>query len=302
MKDGTLVRIGKRSLKLTHLDKVLYPAAGFTKGEVIDYYTRAAPSMLPHLKDRPLTLLRYPDGVEGSYFFEKECPAGHPPWLASARIESGRGEDPVNFCLVNDLPSLVWVANLASLEMHVLLARAEKIDSPTEMVFDLDPGPGADILDCARVALWLQECLETLRLKGFPKTSGGKGLHVYVPLNTPASYEKTKDFAEAAAGIVERRHPGAVTTNMRKDLRRGKVFVDWSQNSRHKSTVCVYSLRAREHPFVSTPLSWKEVEQAARKKKASLLTFEAGQVLSRIEKKGDLFSPVLELKQKLPTL
>ncbi len=301
MRGETLVRVGERSLKLSNLDKVLYPAVGFTKGEVIHYYTRMAPAILPHLKDRPLTLLRYPEGVEGPYFYEKECPARHPVWLATTPVYGEHGRrDIVHFCVVNDLPSLIWIANLASLEYHVLLARADKITSPTAMVFDLDPGPGRNILDCARVALLIREFLEGLGLGGFPKTSGGKGLHLYVPLNISAGYEKTKSFARAVALLVEQQHPDWVTAMVRKEQRSGKVFVDWSQNSRHKSTVCVYSLRARERPYVSMPLQWEELERSLKKKDVSLLTFEADEALRRVEKLGDLFEPVLKLKQKLP--
>lgn len=292
--------IGRRTVPVSNLDKILYPSAKFTKGNVIDYYRQIAPVLLPHLKNRPLTLKRYPNGVDQPFFYEKMCPSHRPDWVATARVETT--SRPVDFCLANDAATLVWVANLASLELHTLLSRKNNLDRPTMMVFDHDPGEGADLLDCIRVALRFREMLQHFGLESFAKTSGGKGLHLYVPLNTPVTFEQTKSFSLAIAQLLEKEDPKHVTTNMRKELRTGKVFVDWSQNDRHKTTVCVYSLRARTRPTVSTPVEWDELERALRKKDAASLAFETVDVLKRFAKKGDLFEPILALKQKLPKL
>jgi bifunctional non-homologous end joining protein LigD len=296
------VDIQGRHLKLSNLEKVLYPAVGFTKKDVIDYYVRIAPAILPHLAGRALTRKRYPDGVEGEPFFEKNAPMHKPDWVKTAPIWSGRNRRTVNYILADDMATLVWLANLAALELHPSLALATDIKCPTEMVFDLDPGPPADIVQCCEVGLWLREIFEHFGLQSFPKTSGSKGLQVYVPLNTPTTFEATKLFAHALAQLVEHDHPKQVLSEMSKSARTGKVFVDWSQNDEHKTTVAVYSLRAREHPTVSTPVNWEEVERAFKKKDAKLLVFEAKQAVARFEKMGDLFEPVLELKQKLPDL
>jgi bifunctional non-homologous end joining protein LigD len=294
------VEVDGRRLTLSNLDKVMYPAVGFTKGQVIDYYTRIAPAVLPHLRDRPLTLKRYPNGVEGKYFYEKECPSHRPDWLRTAPI-STKGRE-INFCVIDDLPSLVWAANLADLELHTSLSRADDIERPTMVVFDLDPGAPAAILECAEVGLRLRDVLEELGLKSFPKTSGSKGLQVYAPLNTPVDYGQTKPFANAIAKLLEKHDPKLVVSNMKKELRKGKVFVDWSQNNDFKTTVCVYSLRARERPTVSTPVSWTEVEQARDDRDADLLVFDSEDVLARYAEQGDLFAPVIELEQTLPQL
>jgi len=297
---GSTLQIGRRTVPVSNLDKVLYPSVGFTKGDVIQYYSEIASVLVPHLKDRPLTLKRYPNGVDAPFFYEKMCPSHRPDWVATARVETT--SRPVDFCLANDAATLVWVANLASLELHTLLARAKNLDRPTMMVFDHDPGEGADMLDCIRVAMHFREMLEQLGLKSFAKTSGGKGLHLYVPLNSAVTFEETKSFSRAIAQLLEKEDSNRVTTNMRKDLRKGKVFVDWSQNDRHKTTVCVYSLRARTNPTVSTPVQWEELERAAKKNDAVSLAFETSDVLKRIEKHGDLFEPILRMKQKLPTI
>jgi bifunctional non-homologous end joining protein LigD len=297
-----VVEIEGKHLSLTNLDKVLYPAAGFTKGQVIDYYARIAPALLPHLSGRPLTLKRYPEGVDKEYFFEKNATKHRPDWVKTVPIWSEGNQRNVNYLLVNDLPALVWIANLAAIELHPSLSLGKDIASPRSMVFDLDPGPPADILQCCQVGMWLREIFEHFGLQSFPKTSGSKGLQIYVPLNTPTNYELTKNFAHALARLLEGEHRELVVSDMKKQLRVGKVFVDWSQNDEHKTTVSVYSLRAREHPTVSTPVKWEEVEQALKKKDASLLVFEAGQVLDRVGKMGDLFEPVVKLKQKLPKL
>jgi bifunctional non-homologous end joining protein LigD len=296
------VDIQGRHLKLSNLEKVLYPAAGFTKKDVIDYYARIAPAIIPHLAGRALTRKRYPDGVEGEPFFEKNAPMHKPDWVKTVPIWSDRNRRTVNYILADDLATLVWLANLAALELHPSLALATDITRPTEMVFDLDPGPPANIVQCCQVALWLREIFEHFDLQSFPKTSGSKGLQIYVPLNTPTTYESTKTFSHALAQLLEHDHRDLVLSEMSKQARTGKIFVDWSQNDEHKTTVAVYSLRARERPTVSTPVTWEEVEKTFKKKDASLLVFEAAQVVKRFEKLGDLFEPMLELKQKLPDL
>src|SRR5580704_4729601 len=297
-----IVEIGGRHLSLTNLDKVLYPAAGFTKGQVIDYYARIAPALVPHLAGRPLTLKRYPGGVDEEYFFEKNATKHRPDWVKTAPIWSERNGHDINYLLANDLPTLTWIANLAGLELHPSLSLAKDILCPTMMVFDLDPGPPANILQCCQVGLWLREIFEHFGLQSFPKTSGSKGLQIYVPLNASTTYEQTKPFAHALAQLLEHEHPELVVSDLKKELRVGKVLVDWSQNDEHKTTIAVYSLRARERPTVSTPVKWEEVELALKNKDADFLVFEAAEVLKRVEKMGDLFAPVLKLKQKLPKL
>jgi bifunctional non-homologous end joining protein LigD len=292
--------VGDRRIQVSNLDKVLYPKAGFTKGQVIDYYIRVAPVLLPHLRDRPLTMKRYPDGVEGEFFYEKNCPSHRPKWVQTAKVWSESNDRMMNYCLVQDLPTLVWAANLADLELHTSLSRKNNIERPTMMVFDLDPGAPADIVQCCQVGLWLRDLLGNMKLKSFPKTSGSKGLQVYVPLNTSVTYDQMKDLSRALAQHFEGEHVDLVTSNMSKAVRKGKVFVDWSQNDEHKTTICVYSLRAREEPTVSTPVGWDEVGNCLKKKKADLLKFRSDQVLARVEKLGDLFAPVEKFKQKLP--
>jgi len=297
-----VVDIEGKHLKLSNLDKILYPTAGFTKGQVIDYYVRVAPVLIPHIAGHPLTLKRYPEGVDHPFFFEKNAPKHRPDWVKTAPIWSEGNNRDVNYILPNDLPTLVWVANLASLELHPSLSLAKDIDCPTMMVFDLDPGPPANIVQCSQVAMWLRTIFDHFGLQSFPKTSGSKGLQIYVPLHTPTSYDVTKPFAHAIARLLEDEHRDLVVSDMKKALRVGKVLVDWSQNDEHKTTVSVYSLRARERPTVSTPVKWEEVELALKKKDASLLVFEAKRVLDRVDKMGDLFEPVRTLKQKLPKL
>jgi bifunctional non-homologous end joining protein LigD len=294
-----LIVEGKK-LSVSNLDKVLYPKVGFTKGQVIDYYIRIAPVLLPHLKDRPLTMKRYPDGVDGEFFYEKNCPSHRPKWVKTAKVWSEGNNQMMNYCLAQDLPTLVWAANLADLELHTSLARKQQISRPTMMVFDLDPGAPADIVQCCQVGLWLRDLLDKMKLKSFAKTSGSKGLQVYVPLNTRATFDQTKDLARALAQYLEGEHGDLVTSNMSKAMRKGKVFVDWSQNDEHKTTICVYSLRAKEEPTVSTPVTWNEIENCLKKKQADLLKFRSDKVLSRVEKLADLFAPVEKLKQKLP--
>ncbi len=293
----TVVEVEGRKLRLTNLDKVLYPVPGFTKGQVIDYYTRVAPYVLPHLEGRPLTLKRYPNGVEGGHFYEKQCPSHRPDWVQSAAIPVSRKT--IDFCLCEDLATLVWLGNLADLELHPSLSKAAAIEHPTTLAFDLDPGEPAGIMECCEVAVLLRELLDQLGLECFPKTSGSKGMQVYAPLDGEATYDRTKPLSQALARHLEAKHPKLVVSTQKKELRKGKVLVDWSQNDEHKTTVCVYSLRAREHPTVSTPLTWDEVEGATE---PADLTFEAADVLERCEQHGDLFAPVVELEQALPEL
>src|SRR6201993_1659849 len=298
--DTASLRINGQEVKVSNLDKVLYPKTGFTKGQVIDFYLRIAPVLLPHLKDRPLTMKRYPDGVEGEFFYEKNCPSHRPKWVKTAKVWSEGNKRIMDYCLAQDLPTLVWAANLADLELHTSLARKKDVARPTMMVFDLDPGAPADIVQCCQVGLWLRDLLGAMKLKSFAKTSGSKGLQVYVPLNTPGTFDQTKDLSRALAQLLEGDHGNLVTSNMLKSVRKGKVFVDWSQNDEHKTTICVYSLRAREEPTVSTPVAWDEVENCLKKKKADLLKFRCDQTLKRVGKMGDLFEPVEKLNQKLP--
>jgi bifunctional non-homologous end joining protein LigD len=243
---------------------------------------------------------RYPDGVGGEFFYEKNCPSHRPKWVQTAKVWSEGNQRIMNYCLCNDLPTLVWAANLADLELHTSLSRKNNIERPTTMVFDLDPGVPADIVQCCQVGLWLRDLLGKMKLQSFAKTSGSKGLQVYVPLNTAVIYEDTKNLSRALAQHLEHEHADQVTSNMSKAVRKGKVFVDWSQNDEHKTTVCVYSLRAKEEPTVSTPATWNEVESCLKKEKPDLLKFRSDQVLARVEKLSDLFQPVENLKQKLP--
>jgi bifunctional non-homologous end joining protein LigD len=296
------VEVQGRTLSLSNLDKVLYPAVGFTKGHVIDYYTRIAPALLPHLRGRALTLKRYPNGVDAPYFYEKQCPSHRPDWVRTAAVAIRSNGRVIDFCLADDLPTLVWLANLADLELHTSLARATDVTAPVILAFDLDPGEPATIVECSRVALLLRDVFERLGLQAFPKTSGSKGMQVYVPLNTPATYRQTKSFALAIAQLLERRHPELVVSDMKKSRRKGKVFVDWSQNDEHKTTVSVYSLRARERPTVSTPLRWDEVEAALDSGDPGELAFDSDAVLERVAEHGDLFAGVEELEQELPEL
>jgi bifunctional non-homologous end joining protein LigD len=295
------VEIDGRTLSLSNLDKPMYPQAGFTKGHVIEYYTRVAPAVLGHLRGRPLTLKRYPNGVEASYFYEKQCPSHRPDWVRTAAVYTRSNGRTIDFCLADDLPTLVWLANLADLELHTSLALAEDVTRPTVLAFDLDPGAPATIVECAEVALELRAVFEHLGMQAFPKTSGSKGMQVYVPLNTAVTYKDTKPFAHGLAQLLERRMPKLVVSEMKKELRKGRVLVDWSQNDQHKTTVCVYSLRARPQPTVSTPLRWDEVEAVTESRDPDELVFTSDDVLARVAAQGDHFAPVLELRQELPT-
>jgi bifunctional non-homologous end joining protein LigD len=298
MSTSALVTVGKRRLTLSNLDKVLYPASGFTKAQVIEYYAKVAPVLLPHLKGRAVTLKRYPDGVDGQAFFSKNCPAHRPPWFKTVIVH---GEQTVEYCLIEEVASLIWVANLAALELHVPLEKAtsKQPDRPTAVIFDLDPGPPAGMTDCARLALTLRHTLEGVRLQSFVKTSGAKGLHVLVPMNTAVTFEQTQSFARAVATVLAKADPKRVTANMSKAGRGGKVFIDWNQNELHQTTVCAYSLRAAEHPTASTPLGWEEVERAAGGRSSDRpLSFTAQDVLERAA--GEYWAPSLTLKQYLP--
>ena len=292
------VEVEGRRLRVSNLDKVLYPEAAFTKAEVIDYYVRVAPAMLPHVADRGVTLRRYPDGVDGPSFFEKRCPSHRPEWIGTFAGPGDRNGT-IGYCALDSTAALAWSANMAALEIHAPMARGADIESPTMCVFDLDPGAPADIRDCAAVAVDIRDVLQDLAgLECVAKTSGSKGMQLYVPLNRPHTHEHCSSFAQAVAQVLERHHGDRVTSVMKKALRPGKVFIDWSQNSRHKTTVAVYSLRARPRPTVSTPLTWDEVEAAAE---GAPLAFEAGDVLARIEAHGDLFAATLQVEQELPS-
>ncbi|HET9691829.1 MAG TPA: non-homologous end-joining DNA ligase [Acidimicrobiales bacterium] len=290
------VTVEGRHLKLSNLDKVLWPAAGFTKGQMVDYYTRVAAVMVPHVVGRAITRTRWPDGVDGPHFYEKACPSYAPDWVP--RVEMGD----VTYCGVDSTAALVWLANLAAIEIHPTLAGAPDLDRPRSVVFDLDPGAPADVVTCARVALLLRDVLDRLGLQAWVKTSGSKGLQLYVPLNTPVGYDATRGFSNALARLLERSHPDLVVTSQEKRLRPGKVLIDWSQNTASKTTVAVYSLRAREAPTCSTPVTWDEVDHAASTGDGGGLRFEAAAVLDRVERLGDLMAPVLTVEQELPAL
>jgi bifunctional non-homologous end joining protein LigD len=303
--DTRQVEVEGKELRLTNLDKVLYPEAGFTKGEMVDYYARVAPAMVPHLSGRAVTLRRFPEGVDDldAAFFEKRCPKHRPKWVKTAKVVAGPRAGVIKFCVCDSLPTLIWMAQLAAIELHPSLSLSRAPKRPTVLAFDLDPGPPADVVDCCRVGLRLRDLLAQLDLECFVKTSGSKGMQLYVPLNVKTSYEQTRPFAQAIAQIVAKQNPDEVLAKMgKKTDRSGKVLIDWYQNNERKTTICVYSLRARERPTCSTPVTWEEVEKAAASGDASGLVFEASDVLKRIEQHGDLFSPVLELQQTLPKL
>jgi bifunctional non-homologous end joining protein LigD len=297
--DATTTVVDGRTLRLTNLGKVLYPGSGFTKGQVIDYYVQVAPAVLPHLEDRPLTMLRLPDGVEGERFFEKRCPGHRPPWLATVPLSH---DSDISACSIADLPGLVWVANLAALELHTPQARAAQPTHPTAVVFDLDPGAPAGILDCGRVALELRDLLDQLGLVSAVKTSGGKGLHLSVPIAAAVDADATKAFALALARLLETRDPSRVTVTMARAQRAGRVFVDWSQNDEHKTTVCAYSLRATDEPSPSTPISWDELDDSVREGDDSALRFTPAMVIERVRRHGDLYAASLAGSQELPAL
>jgi bifunctional non-homologous end joining protein LigD len=294
-------KIAEREIDFSNLDKIMYPAVRFTKRQVIDYYIRVSPFILPHIKNRPVTLKRFPDGVGGEHFYEKDAPSYTPRWIKTFPIARTGEAAVIHYILINDLPTLAWSANMANLEIHPFLAKAPHIDMPTTVVFDLDPGDGADILNSCEVAFLVKDLLDRLNLKSFVKVSGSKGIHLHVPLNTKVTYEATQPFAKSVAQLLESEHPDLIVSEMAKTRRKGKVFVDWSQNSEHKSTVAPYSLRAKgERPFVALPVKWDELKRALKKSDSTLLFFDAETALKRLKKSGDLFAPVVKLKQRLP--
>lgn len=300
MQPGVLT-VDDHELSITNLDKVLYPQAPFSKGEVLDYYARIAPVILTHLRGRALTVTRWPDGVEGKHFFEKRCPRHRPDWVRTESVWAGNRAGEIEFCVCDERPTLIWLAQLAALELHPSLALVEDVERPTVIAFDLDPGEPAGIVECCRVALLVRQLFSELGLQSVVKTSGSKGMQVYVPLNdVGASYAATKPFARAVAQALERAEPDLVVSRMTKELRRGKIFVDWSQNTASKTTIAAYSLRARAQPTVSTPLRWEEVEATVDGDGAGALTFTAREVLARVERDGDHFAAALELRQRLP--
>ncbi|MDX6634424.1 MAG: bifunctional non-ous end joining protein LigD [Solirubrobacterales bacterium] len=299
------IEVDGKELRLTNLDKVLYPKAEFTKGEMVDYYARVAPAIVPHLRGRAVTLRRFPEGVDDldAAFFEKRCPKHRPKWVKTTRVQAGPNAGKIDFCVCDSRPTLIWMAQLAAIELHPSLSLGRAPKRPTVLAFDLDPGPPADVVDCSRVALRLREVLTQLELECFVKTSGSKGMQLYVPLNTKTYYEETRPFAQALAQLIAKQTPDEVLAKMgKKTDRSGKVLIDWYQNNERKTTIAVYSLRARERPTVSTPVTWEEVEAVAESGDGSDFVFEAGDVIERIEEHGDLFAPVLELEQKLPKL
>ncbi len=295
--DGAMaVLVDGRRLRLSNWDKVLFPQTGFTKGQLVAYYSRVAPVLLPHLRDRPLTLKRYPEGVEAEHFYEKQAPSHRPEWVQTERIGN------VNYVLAQDRATLVWLANLADVELHTSLSLARAPQEPTMLVFDLDPGAPAALPECCEVGLVLRGLFDQLGLRAFAKTSGSKGLQVYVPLNSGATYDQTKPLARRIAELLEQRLPALVVSRMTKRLRPGKVLVDWSQNDSHKTTVTVYSVRARERPTVSTPVDWEEVSACRRHDDAAAITFDTDALLARVAERGDLFADVVSLRQQVPGL
>src|SRR4029450_9020287 len=301
MAKQSILRVAGRDVSISNLDKIMYPAVGFTKGQVIDYYTRIARHILPHLKDRPITMKRFPNGIDGEYFYEKDAPSFTPDWIKIYPIPRNSEKSVINYILINDLPTLVWSANMANLEIHPFLAKVPNINVPTMVVFDLDPGEEANILKSCEVAFVVKAVLDKLKLKSLVKVSGSKGIHLHLPLNTNVTYERTKSFAQSIAQFLEREHPDLIVSEMAKAKRRGKVFIDWSQNSEHKSTVAIYSLRAKgKRPFVAMPVTWNELKKAVKKHDASSLFFEPEAALKRLKKTGDICAPAFELKQKLP--
>ncbi len=291
----------------SNVDKVMYPATGFTKGQLIDYYAAVAPAILPHLEGRPLTLKRYPNGVDGQAFFEKRCPPHRPEWVQTVSVGRAGSRPAYEACMANDVDTLVWLANLAAIELHPPLFVATDPDRPTAMVFDLDPGAPAGVIECAVVACAIRDMLSDLELVAFAKTSGSKGLQLYVPLYPEATFDVIKAVAHTMAALIEKEHKDLVLTSMAKSARAGRIFIDWSQNHRTKTTVSVYSLRARPRPSVSTPLHWSEVEDLALLRPTidpdrplGPVDFDPTQVLQRIDAAGDLFAPVETLAQRLP--
>lgn len=287
-------------VSFSNVDKLYFPS-GFTKGDMLRYYIEVAPYMLPHLKDRPVTLIRFPDGVRGGSFYEKNAPKHAPDWITTFRVPRHRHEGFINYILVNDVETLAWCANLGAIEFHPFLHRVPKIEEPTHIAFDLDPGEGADIFTCIDVGLILKEVFDGLGLESHPKVTGSKGLQIYLPLNTPATYAATQPFAKTVAELLAQRHPDLIVSAMSKALRRGKVMIDWSQNAQSKTTVCVYAMRGKhDQPFISMPLTWTELKQAQKSSDRDALFFTPDEALRRLQKRGDIFAPVLTTRQRLP--
>jgi bifunctional non-homologous end joining protein LigD len=296
----TAVRINNRELSLSNLDKDLYPSYGFTKTRILEYYSVIAPFMLPFLKDRALTLKRYPQGVDQDFFFEKRCPKHHPDWIETAEVPYGDNKR-ISYCMTNNLESLMWVGNLASIELHVPMAKADSPQNPDSMVFDFDPGDGADVLDCAKVALIVRDLLLDVKLEGYTKTSGKKGLHLFVPLDPEkTTFKETKKFSRAVADVMQKNYPDLVTAKMDKEYRKNKVFINWSQNDASKTMVCVYSLRAMEKPSVSFPLSWRDLERLAKQGDPGKFQVLAPEAMKLADKNGSLYREILAMKQRLP--
>ncbi|PSL07049.1 bifunctional non-homologous end joining protein LigD [Haloactinopolyspora alba] len=302
LSDGVM-EIEGRELELSNLDKVLYPRTGATKRDVLEYYRTVAPVLLPHLEGRPLTMKRFPDGVRGQSFYEKRCPPWRPDWISTTPVWTQRRQRDVDYCVIDDLPTLLWAVNLADLEMHAMLARADDLERPTMVLFDLDPGEGVGLVECAETALRLRDAIRHMDTEVLVRSSGSKGLHLTVPLNTDIGYERTKPFARALARRTESEHPDEVVSRMGKDKRRGKVFIDWSQNTPHKSTVVPFSLRARERPTVAVPLRWSEVEAVADGSAGpDDLLRTADQVTAELDERAELAGPLLHTRQQLPDL
>ena len=296
------IRIGRRDLTLSNPDKVYWPETGSTKGEMVAYYRAVAPAIVPHLKNRAVTLKRYPEGVTGQFFYEKNCPKHRPDWVRTVDVDRKKDGKTIHYCVGWDEATLVWMANLGSIELHISLSRASSLGRPTAMVYDLDPGAPATIVECCELALEMKKRFAKLGLEMFPKTSGSKGLHLYVPLNTAATFSQTSALAHAIALQLEDEMPDTVVSTQKKTEREGKILIDWSQNGPHKTTVSVYSMRARDLPTCSTPVTWREVSACLKKSDPDLLRFTAPDVVKRVRSKGDLFEPVLSLKQKLPRI
>ncbi|HEU4658674.1 MAG TPA: non-homologous end-joining DNA ligase [Capillimicrobium sp.] len=295
------LEVGGRELRIANLGRVLYPQTQTTKAELLDYYVRVAPAMLPHLRDRLLHLHRYPEGVTGPRFWQKGCPDFRPEWMPTAPVWSRDKGEHIEYCVINEVAALLWAVNIGSLELHTSLHRRDALERPTVIAFDLDPGEGAGLVECCEVALWVRDVLEGVDLRAWPKTSGGKGLQLYVPLNDDdVTYAVTKPLSHRVAELLEAREPDRVVSRMARALRRGKVLIDWSQNTTHKSMVCAYSARAKERPTVSTPVTWAEVEAVVDAGDPSALVFELADVLARVEEHGDLFAGVLTERQPLP--
>jgi bifunctional non-homologous end joining protein LigD len=297
--EHTELDIAGRRLQIRNLDRVVFPRTGTTKAELLDYYVRVGDVMLPHLRDRLLHMHRYPEGVEGPRFWQKQCPEHRPPWVSTTPVYSRDKRANIDYCVIEDLAGLLWAVNVGSIELHTSLHTRDDLHRPTALAFDLDPGEGVDVVGCAEVALWLRDLLAGIGLCAVAKTSGSKGLQVYVPLNTGVTYAQTKAAARAIAETIETCHPDRVVSRMARALRPGKVLIDWGQNTEHKSMVCAYSVRAKERPTVSTPVTWDEVQDAVAAQDASLLVFELGDVLGRVADRGDLFAPVLTTEQRL---